>query len=107
WIMKTGIEIFKESYDVLMDKSIDNKTKELVYDIVKEHDKVLGMTGFHSAPVGYQYQIFFTIQVDGNLKTFESHKIANHLEKEITKSIQEIFLNVIHVDPVHVKKKKA
>lgn len=107
WIMKTGIEIFKESYDVLMDKSIDNKTKELVYEIVKEHDKVLGMTGFHSAPVGYQYQIFFTIQVDGNLKTFESHKIANHLEKEITKSIPEIFLTVIHVDPVHVKKNKA
>ena len=27
--------------------------------------------------------------------------------KEITKSIPEIFLTVIHVDPVHVKKKKA
>jgi ferrous-iron efflux pump FieF len=107
WIIKTGIEIFKESYDVLMDKSIDNETKKRVYDIVKEHDKVLGMTNFHSAPVGYQYQIFFTIQVDGNLKTFESHRIANHLEKEITKSIPEIFLTVIHVDPVHVKKKKA
>ncbi len=107
WIIKTGIEIFKESYDVLMDKSIDNEAKKRVYDIVKEHDKVLGMTNFHSAPVGYQYQIFFTIQVDGNLKTFESHRIANHLEKEITKSIPEIFLTVIHVDPVHVKKKKA
>lgn len=107
WIIKTGIEIFKESYDVLMDKSIDNETKKRVYDIVKEHDKVLGMTNFHSAPVGYQYQIFFTIQVDGNLKTFESHRIANHLEKEITKSIPEIFLTVIHVDPVHVKKKKV
>lgn len=105
WIIKTGLEIFRESYDVLMDKSIDSKTKEEVYNIVKEHDKVLGMTNFHSAPVGYQYQIFFTIQVNGNLKTFESHRIANHLEKEITKSIPEIFLTVIHVDPVQGKKK--
>lgn len=107
WIIKTGVEIFRESYDVLMDKSIDNETKKAVYDIVKGHDIVLGMTNFHSAPVGYQYQIFFTIQVDGNLKTFESHKIANHLEKEITNSIPEIFLTVIHVDPVDIKQKKV
>ena len=85
---------------------IDNKTKEKVYDIVKDHDIVQGMKNFHSAPVGYQYQIFFTIEVDGNLTTFESHKIANHLEKEITKKIPEIFLTVIHVDPIHINNKK-
>ena len=28
WIFITGIKIFKESYDVLMDKCIDNNTKE-------------------------------------------------------------------------------
>ena len=107
WIIITGITIFKESYDILMDKSIDNKTKELVYEIIKDHDTVKGIKDFHSAPVGYQYQIFFTIQVDGNLKTFESHKIANHLEKEITKKIPEVFLTVIHVDPIHIDKNKA
>lgn len=107
WIMITGITIFKESYDVLMDKSIDNKTKELVYEIIKDHDTVKGIKDFHSAPVGYQYQIFFTIQVDGNLKTFESHKIANHLEKEITEKIPEVFLTVIHVDPIQIHEKKA
>ena len=106
WIIITGITIFKESYDILMDKSIDNKTKELVYEIIKDHDTVKGIKDFHSAPVGYQYQIFFTIQVDGNLKTFESHEIANHLEKEITKKIPEVFLTVIHVDPIHINNKK-
>ena len=107
WIIITGITIFKESYDILMDKSIDNKTKELVYEIIKDHDTVKGIKDFHSASVGYQYQIFFTIQVDGNLKTFESHEIANHLEKEITKKIPEVFLTVIHVDPIHIDKNKA
>ena len=107
WIIITGITIFKESYDILMDKSIDNKSKELVYEIIKDHDTVKGIKDFHSAPVGYQYQIFFTIQVDGNLKTFESHEIANHLEKEITKKIPEVFLTVIHVDPIHIDKNKA
>lgn len=105
WIIITGLKIFKESYDVLMDTSIDSKTRDKVCEIVKQHDNVEGITNFHSAPVGYKYQIFFTIQVDGNLKTFDSHKIANHLEKEITKKIPEVFLTVIHVDPVTIKKK--
>lgn len=107
WIIITGLKIFKESYDVLMDKSIDSKTKDKVCEIVKEHNDVKGITNFHSAPVGYKYQIFFTIQVDGNLKTFDSHEIANHLEKEITKKIPEVFLTVIHVDPIVSNKKKA
>lgn len=106
WIIVTGISIFKESYDVLMDKSIDEKTKKQVIDIIKQHDKVLGIKDFHSAPVGYQYQLSFTIKVDGNMTTFSSHKIANHLEKEITKKIPEVFLTVIHVDPVRKKEVK-
>ena len=106
WIIFTGVGIFKESYDVLMDKSMNEKTKQKVYEIVKEHKIVQGMSNFHSAPVGYQYQVFFTIQVDGNLTTFDSHKIANHLEKEITKKIPEVFLTVIHVDPISSKKKE-
>ena len=34
WIFISGIKIFKESYDVLMDKSLDIETKEKVYKII-------------------------------------------------------------------------
>jgi len=83
WILITAIEIFKESYDVLMDKSIDEETKQKVYEIINSHKEVKQVTHFNSAPVGYKYQISFTIFVDGSLSTFESHEIANDLEKEI------------------------
>ena len=49
------------------------------------------------------YQISFTIFVDGNLSTFDSHEIANNLEKEIDKKFPEIYLTVIHVNPMDVK----
>ena len=49
------------------------------------------------------YQISFTIFVDGNLSTFDSHEIANNLEKEIDKNFPEIYLTVIHVNPMDVK----
>ena len=54
--------------------------------------------------MGYKYQISFTIFVDGNLSTFESHKIADDLEKEIGKKMDEIYLIVIHVNPIKVDK---
>lgn len=99
WMIITAFKIFKESYDVLMDKSISDETKEKVIRIIKSHNEVKKVIHFNSTPVGYKYQISFTIYVDGNLSTFDSHKIADDLEKEINNEIEEIYLTVIHVNP--------
>lgn len=104
WIIVTSIKIFIESYDVLMDKSISKETKNKVYDIIKEHKEIRRVTHFNSTPVGYKYQISFTIFVDGSMSTFESHKIADDLEKEIDKKIEDIYLTVIHVNPIEIEK---
>ena len=103
WMIITSIKIFKESYDVLMDKSISKETKEKVYEIINSHEEIKKVIHFNSTPVGYKYQISFTIFVDGNLSTFESHKIADKLEKEIDKKLDEIYLTVIHVNPIEIK----
>lgn len=104
WIIYSSFKIFKESYDVLMDKSISEETKLKVYEIIKGHNEIRRVTHFNSTPVGYKYQISFTIFVDGNLSTFKSHEIADKLEKEINKKIDEIYLTVIHVNPIIVNK---
>ncbi len=105
WIIFTGVMIFKDSYDVLMDKSINQETKEKVLAIIKEHKEIYKIQHFNATPVGYQYQVSFSIFVDGNLSTFESHDIANMLEKEIDEKVPEIYLTVIHVNPMKVDKK--
>lgn len=100
WMIITAIKIFIESYDVLMDKSIDDKTKDKVINIINTHKEIKKITHFNSTPIGYKYQISFTIYVDGNLSTFDSHKIADDLEKDIIKKMNEIYLVVIHVNPI-------
>ena len=107
WILISAVKIFIESYDVLMDKSIDEETKNEVIDIIKNHKEIIKINHFNSTPAGYKYQISFTIFVDGNLKTYESHEIANNLEKEILKKIDEIYLVVIHVNPIEVENDKG
>ena len=100
WICITGIKIFFKSYDVLMDKAINETDKQKVLDIINNYPEIKKIQHFNSTPVGYKYQISFTIYVDGNLSTFESHDIANKLEREIESKIDEIYLTVIHVNPI-------
>lgn len=100
WICITGIKIFKESVDVLMDKAINEEGKNKVLDIINRYPEVKKIQHFNSTPIGYKYQISFTIYVDGNLSTFESHEIANRLEEEIDEKVEEIYLTVIHVNPI-------
>ena len=103
WMIYTSFNIFKESYNVLMDKAMDDVTKEEVYKIINGHSEIKKVNHFNSTPVGYKYQISVTIFVDGNLSTFQSHEIANNLEKEIIKKIDSVYLAVIHVNPMHIK----
>ena len=100
WILYTGLKILKESYDVLMDKTMNEETKDKVLEVVRNNKEVEKIDNFKSTPVGYKYQVSFTIFVDGNLSTFKSHEIANKLEREIEKKIDEVYLCVIHVDPI-------
>ena len=100
WITYQAIMLYIESYDVLMDKSISKETKNNVYDIINKYSEIKKVNHFNSTPVGYRYQITLTIYVDCNLSTFKSHEIANNLEKEIVNSIDEIYLAIIHVNPI-------
>ena len=99
FILATGIKIFIDSYDVLMDKAMNEDTKREVLTIIKKYPEVKKIQHFNATPVGYLYQISFTIFVDGNLSTFESHDIANKLEEEIS-ALDDIYVTIIHVNPI-------
>ena len=101
WILLTGIGIFLESYNVLMDVSLDEKTKETIMELVKSHQDIKNCYNLYTAPVGYKYLVVFTIAVDGDMTTYDSHKLANHLEKDIEK-LDKVDKAVIHVHPVNL-----
>ena len=101
WILITGIRLFTESYDVLMDASIDNESKKNILKIIKKNKLIKRIGNFYSVPVGYKYVIVITIYVDGNMKTSDSHEITENLEKEIMNNIKRIEKIIIHVEPLN------
>ena len=98
WICRTGIKIFMESYNILMDISIDENTKDIILDLVHAYKEIKGVNGFSSTPVGYQYIVVLIITVDGNMTTFESHKLADNLEKNIVE-LDKVYKAIVHVEP--------
>ena len=98
-ICVSGIKIFIESYNVLMDASIDNKTKEEILDITKKYKDIQKVDHFSSTPVGYKYLISLSIYIDVNMSTYDSHEIADKLEKELN-ALEPIYLAIIHVNPI-------
>lgn len=99
WIGYTGITIFIESYNVLMDISVDDKTKNLILDIVHSYPEIQRVETIVSTPVGDKYLVFLTIYLDGNMTTFESHKLADSLENTVN-GLDKIYKTVVHIDPI-------
>ena len=99
WICYTGITIFIESYNVLMDISVDDKTKDLILDITHSYKEIKNVEEIVSTPVGDKYLVFLTISLDGNLTTFKSHELADSLENNIN-ALDKIYKTIIHVNPI-------
>lgn len=99
WIAITGLKIFIESYNILMDKSLDEDTKDLILNIIKNYSNIKTVASFYTTPVGYQYMVVLTICVDGNMSTFDSHELADTIENEIN-NLDKIYSTIIHVNPV-------
>ena len=102
WICYTGITIFMESYNVLMDISVDDKTKDLILDVAHSYPEIKDIDSIVSTPVGDKYLIFLTIKLDGNMSTFESHELADELEKNVSQ-LEKVYKTVVHVEPISIK----
>lgn len=99
WICISGIKIFAESYNVLMDVSIDETTKDTILNLIHTYSDIQKIENLYSTPCGYKYIVTLTIFVDGNMSTFESHHLADSLEKDI-ESLDNVEEVIIHVNPL-------
>lgn len=106
WIFIVGIEIFKESYNVLMDSSIDKESKKRILKIIKQEKEIKMVGHLYSIPTGYKYIIVITVFIDGNMTTIKSHKIADRLEEEIKEQLEKVEAVIIHVEPYFNPSKK-
>ena len=99
WIFYSGIKLYKESYNVLMDQAIDNNSKKKILDVLKSYSEIKRIGDIYSVPIGYKYIVVITIYVNGSMKTKNSHKIADRVEEDILNKIDKIENVIVHIEP--------
>ncbi len=104
WFLMSGVKLFKESYNVLMDISLPLETKNKIVKMIFKHKDVIKVSDVNSVSIGYKFVIILTITVDGNMPTFKSHEIASAVEQEIKDNFENIKDVFIHIHPVEIKK---
>lgn len=99
YIIKSAINIFMESSVELMDGVKDENVYNKIFAAV---DNVPGASNAHrvrSRQIGGMYVINLDIEADGTITLNEAHDIAEKIEKNIRKSIENVYDIVIHVEP--------
>jgi cation diffusion facilitator family transporter len=99
YIIYSAVGIFKDANLVLMDGVSDTSIYQKIIEAVEE---VSGATNPHrirSRQIGNMYTIVLDIEADGELSLIEAHHIAQAVENNIKKAIDNVYDIVVHVEP--------
>jgi cation diffusion facilitator family transporter len=99
WVMKSGIDIFREQNLELMDGNADDALYRTLFEAVTT---VSGAGNPHRARIRKMaslWDIDLDIEVDGALTVSEAHDIAERVEEAIRKKIPEVYDIMVHVEP--------
>lgn len=99
WIFIVGLQLFRDSYNVLMDSSIDNKSKDAILGLIKSYPEIKRVGTLYSIPIGCKYVVVVTVYMNGKMATTKSHRVADKLEKKIVTEIDKVEKVIVHVEP--------
>ena len=98
-ILFEAIKIFMESYNVLLDSSMNQKDLEHLMDLVSQNEAVDHIDKITSKSVGNQYIVIVKISVDGNMTVNDSHKVAGKIKADLLQE-KNVYDVIVHVNPV-------
>lgn len=98
-VIKIGFDIFKCSFNDLIDRSIDAVDIKNIKTLVLNYSKISSIKSLKSRRHGALAYIDMTITLNGNLTLYEAHKISDDLEKRIISKFNYIKEINIHTEP--------
>lgn len=98
-ICKAAYDIFKDAVDKMVDKSCDEETEEWIKRIVMEQEGVLGIDLLRTRLFGAKMYVDLEIAVDGELRLWEAHEIAERVHDVIEGEMEMVKHCMVHVNP--------
>lgn len=99
FVLKAGIEIFRDTVDPLLGQAPDKELVDDIYHYVMSFDKVIGIHDFmmHDYGPGRKYMTFHA-EVDCREDIMELHDQMDLIERELLNKFN--ILTTIHMDPI-------
>lgn len=99
YIGQQSWELGYRSVQALLDRELDDDTRERIKLIAKEDARVLGLHDLRTRQAGKTMFIQFHLELDGHLSLTEAHSIADKTERRLKAEFIEAEV-IIHQDPV-------
>lgn len=99
FILKVAYDILKDALSKMLDTSRGEEYDSQLRDYVLAQDDVLGVGLLQSRTFGSRVYIDLVIQVDGELKLWDAHAIAERVHAAVERDFPDIKHIMIHVDP--------
>ncbi len=98
-ILKVAIEIIKESFDELVEKSLDKKEEEKIIGIISSVEGVFNPHKLRTRKIGNWVAIDVHIRVKRGLSIEKAHEISTIVEKKLREKYRENIITNIHIEP--------
>lgn len=98
-VVKVGVEFFIHGYNELMDVSIEeNKLYEIAERLIK-NTNVKNINDIKARKHGSKVYVDIKVCVDPNITVYMGHSIAEEVEEEVKKSLDNVKDVMVHVNP--------
>ncbi len=105
YLIWNAVILALKALDDITDCEADDKTKEIIKQIILETNNVLGYHDLRSRVSGMRTFVELHLELDGNSSLFETHKISDEVERKIVEKLPQVQV-IIHQDPHGLKENR-
>ncbi len=98
YVFYSSVRLFRESFDVLMDRDVSHLFRTSIDDFVKGRSGVLGYHDLRSRSAGDRHFLELHLEIDRAFSFDESHRLVEELIEELQKRHENLDVTV-HSDP--------
>lgn len=105
YIAWTAIKIGKQSFDMLMDREMNDGARARIIEVVRGHKLVVNLHDLRTRISGRDRFIQFHLELHDEISLLEAHRISDEVEAELLKVFPGAEI-IIHQDPQSVVERR-
>ena len=105
YIAYTAIRIGRQSFDMLMDREMDDTARARIIEIVRRHPSAVNLHDLRTRAAGQDRFIQFHLELHDDISLIEAHRISDAVEADLLKAFPGAEI-IIHQDPQSVVERR-